>query len=165
MVPANIAVCSAHILNCIFLVESKMKEVAIATCSLGIFNIVLACILLATMDNPAGAGIAWSVAIMLLNAVFLPLYASKIMDIGRFTFLRPLIVCYAVFLMLVGLGYLLTDNWVMPNSFLWIVVTAGAGFIVYFIAIFFLLLDRHEKGIVLSYFPQSLQKMVLRFVH
>ena len=53
----------------------------------------------------------------------------------------------------------------MPISFLWIVVTAGVGFIIYFVVIFFLLLDRHEKGIVLSYFPQSIQKVVLRFVH
>lgn len=165
MVPANLAVCCAHILNCVFLVQSRMREVAIATCLFGVFNIVLACALLIIMGDPVGAGIAWSLSIVLLNALFIPVYTAKIMGADRLMFVKPMILCYAVMAILAGLGMLLNNYWTMPNSFPMIVLTVLLGFIVYFLLIFFLLLSRHEKGIVLSYFPQSIQKAVLRRVH
>ena len=165
MVPANIAVCAMHILNCVYLVHSRLREVAIATCFFGVTNVALACILLAVMQDPVGASIAWSISILLLSAVFMPLFASKIMGVSNFIFLKPIVICYAVFGLLWGAGYFLTEYWTMPSSFLWLIVTVGGGFIVYFILIFFLLLNRNEKSIVLTYMPQSIQNIVLKFIH
>ena len=165
MVPANICVCSMHIIACLFLVESKLKEVSLATCFIGAFNVILACILLAVMDDPIGAAIAWAVSIMLLNAVFIPLYASKIMGISPLTFLKPIVLCYLVFGLIIGAGKLMVQNWTMPSSFLWVASTAFIGFVIYSVLVFFIFLNRSEKGILLTYFPKTFQNLVLKVIH
>ena len=164
MVPANIAVCSMHILNCLYLVQGKLRQVAITTCILGLFNVVLTCILLAVMQDPTGASIAWAIAILSLNAVFMPLFASKIMGFSQLTFFKPIAICYIVFFLLMIAGEFVNNNWTMPSSFFWVVSTVLAGFILYMIIVFFLLLNRHEKGIVLTYLPQSVQNIVLKLM-
>lgn len=164
MIPANISVCSMHILNCLFLVESKLEEVSIATCLIGAANVLLACIMLIIMDDPVAASIAWSVTILALNAVFIPLYAARIMETSPVTFVKPVILCYLVFGLLAGAGELLVGYWTMPSSFLWIASTAFFGFIVYALLVFFLFLDRGEKKIVLTYFPESFQNLVLKMI-
>lgn len=165
MIPANIAVCATRILNCVFLIESRIREVAITTCILGAFNILLACILLAVMDDPVGASIAWSVSILLLNGLFFPLFAAKILDSERMKFIRPMLLCFFVFLILIGLGALLCNYWTMPNRLLPLVVIALVSFIIYSVIAFFLLLNRQEQGTVLTYFPQSFQRFVMKFIH
>lgn len=165
MIPANISVCSMHILNCLFLVESKLKEVSIATCVIGAGNVLLACIMLMVMDDPVAASIAWSISILVLNAVFIPLYAARIMEISPITFVKPVLLCYLVFGLLAGAGLLLVNYWTMPSSFLWIMSTAFIGFIVYALLVFFMFLDRSEKKTVLTYFPESFQNLVLKMIH
>ena len=164
MVPANIAVCSMHILNCLYLVQSKLKQVAVMTCILGLLNVILACTLLAVMQDPIGASIAWAIAILALNAVFMPIFAAKIMGFRILTFIKPIVICYAVFFLLFAAGEVINRYWEMPSSFFWVVSTVMLGFIVYSILIFFITLNRHEKGIVLTYLPQSVQNVVLKLL-
>ena len=165
MIPANISVCSMHILNCLFLVESKLKEVSIATCTIGVINVLLACIMLAIIDDPVGAAIAWALSIMVLNAVYIPVYAAQVMEVNILTFIKPVILCYLTFALLIGAGELLSGYWTMPNSFIWIMITALGGFIVYALLIFFVCLNRNEKKTILTYFPKTFQDLVLKMIH
>ena len=165
MVPANIVVCSMYIMNSMFLIHARLRQVAVVTLLLGLTNVAMACIMLYVMDDPMGASIPWSLTIMLLNGVFFPYYIARVMGVNRFTFFKPVILCYLVFAVLVGVGWLLAQNWTMPSTFLWIIPVFIVGFVVYFTFIFIFLLDRQEKSTVLTYFPQTVQNMVRRFIH
>ena len=126
---------------------------------------ILACIMLMLMDDPVGASIAWSVTILALNAVFIPLYAARIMEVSPVTFVKPVVLCYLVFGLMAGAGALLVNYWTMPSTFLWIMSTALIGFIVYALLVFFLFLNWNEKKTLLTYFPESFQNLVLKMVH
>ena len=164
MVPVNIAVCAMYIMNCVFLMYAKMRQVAIATCLFGLVNIGLACIFLPLSGNPMGASIPWAISMLMLNLVFIPYYIAKTMGLNRLTFVKPIILCYVVFAVLMGIGWFVSERWTMPSSILWIVSTVVVGFAVYFVFIFVFLLNKREKGTVLTYFPQSIQNLVHKII-
>ena len=162
MLPANISVCVMSCMVFIPMIYNKIKEVAIVTCVLGAANIGLGCLFLWIMDDPMGACIPWSITTFALNGIFMPLFVAKIMSKNLLTFVKPIVICYAMFAVLALGGYLLGTVWTMPTSWLWFILTAGVTYLIYIAVIYAFFLNRKEKDALITYLPEKLQSILSR---
>ena len=96
----------------------------------------------------------------LMNVVFYPIFISRLMKVSVMLFIKSLAIDYLAFGILIGLGLLFNHFFELPYGLLWIFISFTLGFIVYFVMIMRLGVRGEERGIVLSYFPQFMQKFL-----
>ena len=159
MIPICVARCCIDILGAVALLYKDARTMGLGTIFFGIMNVILAVILIEFTDlGVYGACIAWVISIGLMNVVFYPVFISRLMDVSIMLFMKSLAVDYLAFGILIGLGLLFNHFFELPYGLLWIMVSFTICFVVYFITIMRLGVRGEERGIVLSYFPQFMQK-------
>ena len=165
MVPLCVARCSMDILGAVAILYRDARTMALGTIALGVLNILLAVILVEFTDlGVFGACIAWDVAIGLLNIVFYPLFIAWLMKTGVKLFMKSLIIDYLAFGILIGIGLLINNYFELPYGWISIGLSFVAGFLVYFVVILRAGLDKEERKIVVTYFPQFLQKHLSKII-
>lgn len=132
---------------------NKMTWPGIITCGMGLVNLGLALFL----AGPAGwgmYGVAVAGAIMLTakNAIFTPIYASRILGKGNGAFLRELVSITALATLTGGLSWWASIIWDLTS---WSkLATTGIGVAAIFaVVVFAAVLSPEEKGLVLSKAP------------
>ena len=165
MIPLCVARCSMDILSSVAIIYKDAKTMGLGTIGLGILNVILAVIFLEFTDwGVFGACIAWDISIGLLNFVFYPVFISRLMKVNIMIFFKSLIIDYLAFGILVSLGLLFNNYFEMPYGWVPIILSFTALFFVYFISIMRIGLNKEERGIVVSYFPQFIQKYISKLV-
>ena len=165
MVPLCVARCSMDILGAVAILYKDARTMALGTIGLGILNIILAVILVKCTDlGVFGAAIAWDIAIGLLNIVFYPLFIARLMRISVKLFMKSLIIDYLAFGILMGLGLLFNNYFELPYGWISIGLSFVLGFVVYFVIILRAGLEGEERKIVVTYFPQFMQKYLIKLV-
>ena len=165
MVPLCVARCSTEILPSVAILYKNARTMGIGTIGLGILNVILAVIFVQFTDlGVYGACLAWDIAIGLLNFVFYPVFISRLMKVSIMIFYKSLINNYVVFGILIGLGLLFNNYFELPYGWGPIILAFVLLFTVYFVTIMRLGLNREERGIVVTYFPQFLQKYLAKLI-
>ena len=165
MVPLCVARCSTEILPSVAILYKNARTMGIGTIGLGILNVILAVIFVQFTDlGVYGACLAWDIAIGLLNFVFYPVFISRLMKVNIMIFYRSLINNYIVFGILIGLGLLFNNYFELPYGWGPIILAFVLLFMVYFVTIMRLGLNKEERGIVVTYFPQFLQKYLAKLI-
>ena len=165
MVPLCVARCSMDILGAVAILYRDARTMALGTIVLGVLNVLLAVILIECTDlGVYGACIAWDIAIGLLNIVFYPLFIAHLMRISVKLFMKSLIIDYLAFGILIGLGLLLNNYFELPYGWISIGISFLIGFAVYFIIILRAGLNGEERKIVVTYFPQFMQRYLSRII-
>ena len=159
MVPLCVARCSMDILPSVAILYKNVRTMGLWTIGLGILNVILAVILIQFTDlGVFGACIAWDISIGLLNFVFYPVFISRLMNVNIMIFFKSLIVDYIAFGILIGLGLLFNNYFELPYGWIPILLSFTAMFIVFAVISMRIGLNKEERGIVVTFFPQFLQK-------
>ena len=165
MVPMCVARCSMEILPSVAIMYKNVRAMGIWTIGLGILNVILAAIFIEFTDlGIYGACLAWNIAIGVLNFVFYPLFVSRLMKINAMMFYKSLVMNYIAFGILIGLGLLFNNYFELPYEWIPIIVAFVAFFLVYFTLIMRVGLSKEERGIVVTYFPQFMQKYLSKLI-
>ena len=165
MVPLCVARCSMDILGAVAILYRDARTMALGTIVLGVLNVLLAVVLIKCTDlGVYGACIAWDIAIGLLNIVFYPLFIAHLMRISVKLFAKSLIIDYLAFGILIGLGLLLNNYFELPYGWISIGISFLIGFVIYFIIILRAGLNGEERKIVVTYFPQFMQRYLSRII-
>ena len=165
MVPLCVARCCMDFLTAVAILYKDARTMGLGTIFLGMLNIVLAVILIECTDlGVFGACIAWDIAIGLLNFVFYPVFISKLMKVNIMIFMKSLIIDYIAFGILIGLGLLFNNYYELPYGWISIMISFTALFVIYFVIILHAGLNKEERGIVVTYFPQFLQKYLNKLI-
>ena len=165
MVPLCVARCSMDILGAVAILYKDARTMAFGTIVLGILNVLLAIVLIECTDlGVYGACIAWDVAIGLLNIMFYPLFIAHLMRIRVTLFMKSLIIDYLAFGILMGLGLLLNNYYELPYGWISVGISFLIGFVVYFIIILRAGLNGEERKIVVTYFPQFMQRYLSKII-
>ena len=165
MVPLCVARCAMEILPSVAILYKNARTMGIGTIGLGILNVILAVIFVKFTDlGVYGACLAWDIAIGLLNFVFYPVFISRLMKVNIMIFYKSLIIDYIAFGILIGLGLLFNNYFVLPYGWIPIIVAFVLLFLVYFTAIMRIGLNKEERGIVVTYFPQFMQRYLAKLI-
>ena len=165
MMPICVVKSSMEILPSVAVVHKNVRNIALGTVAFGILNIILAIVLIQCTDlGVIGACVAWDVSMGLLTFVFYPLTISHLMDISMIIFVKSLIVDYISFGVMVGLGLLFCEYYTLPSGWISIMLSFVSMFLVFFIAAMRLGLNKEERGIVITYFPQFMQKYLSKLI-
>ena len=165
MVPLCVARCGMDILPSVAIMYKNARTMGIGTIGLGILNVILAIILIEFTDlGVFGACVAWNISIGLLNFVFYPVFISRLMKISVKLFVKSLVIDYITFGILIGLGLLFNNYFTLPDGWIPIILSFVALFIVFFVTIMRLGLNKEEREIVVTYFPQFLQKYLSKVI-
>ena len=165
MIPLCVARCSMEILPSVAIMYKNARVMGIGTVGLGILNVILAVIFVEFTDlGVYGACLAWDISIGLLNFVFYPVFISRLMKVNIMIFYKSLIIDYLAFGILIGIGLLFNNYFELPYGWIPIILSFVASFLVFFVIIMRAGLNREERGIVVTYFPQFMQKYLNRLI-
>ena len=165
MIPLCVARCSMDILPSVAIMYKDAKTMGLGTIGLGILNVILAVIFLEFTDlDVLGACIAWDISIGILNFIFYPMLVSRLMKVNILIFFRSLVINYIAFGILIGLGLLFNNYFELPYGWIPIILSFTALFFVYFVTIMRIGLNKEERGIVVTYFPQFMQKYLSKLI-
>ncbi len=165
MVPLCVARCSMDILPSVAIMYKNVRTMGIWTIGLGILNVILAVIFIEFTDlGIYGACLAWNIAIGILNFIFYPVFISRIMNVSIMIFFKSLIINYIAFGILIGLGLLFNSYFELPYEWIPIIIAFFAFFVVYFFLIMLVGLNKEERGIIVTYFPQFMQKYLSKLI-
>jgi O-antigen/teichoic acid export membrane protein len=147
----NLSVLPLFAINIAF---NKVRVPGIITLIMGIGNVLLAFALPLVLGlGYYGVAIAGAIVLTLKNTLFIPWYATKIMEIPSNTFIRSMaagvLATGIVFFMALIIGTLFSIS-----SLAGLMVTCGVFSVIYFIIIWFVGFDHAEKELFTNYFPK-----------
>lgn len=161
MTPICVAKCSMDILGSVAILYNDVKTMGIWTLILGTLNVGLSIVFIKIINlGVIGACIAWGIGIGLLNIVFYPLFMSGLIKINMKVFVKPLVINYLAFLILIGLGVLYENSIGLDYGWVSLIISLSVGFAVFFMVIMGIGLNREERKMVVTYLPQSMQRFI-----
>lgn len=136
---------------------NKVKLPGIVTLSAGVLNFILA-VLLATKTELGiyGVAIAGMIVLTLKNAVFTPIYASKILDIKWTTFFQPIWQTTLTMIFIVALGFPL-QKILKIDSYIELIVVGLGLIIVAFPFIWRIALSKADREFGLNMLPENIR--------
>jgi membrane protein EpsK len=124
-------------------------------------NLILAIVLpLLTGWGFYGVAAAGAIVLTLKNAIFTPWYATRIMGINPWTFTRSMIPGIVIAAILSAIG-LLIGILVPITSLVSLILIGCAMTLVYFLLIWKFSLSKFERGLLRSYLPASLGRLII----
>ncbi|MCR5308534.1 MAG: MATE family efflux transporter [Bacilli bacterium] len=141
-----LAVSCFWVLTNVFIICNKNKIAAIATIIAGALNIVVQ-ICFSFFDAPLFfLPLTSSLLCILLCSVFMPIYASKVVDTKCFPFIKPFIICFLVSLFVGTGGYFISFFSTINSWLMFILIAIGYGILVLPIYFFLIIgLDNLKK--------------------
>lgn len=159
MLPVEVAVCTSNALVNVPVVYEKLRPVAIATIAFGILNVAFTMAILEFTDlGVLGACVSWAISMALLKLLFYPLYTSRLIVGDRRLFSRPMLWSYMSFGVLLILGILLTEVFILPTTWGAVIISALGGMVVYALFVIRFMFSREERGVMKSFLPGFVQK-------
>lgn len=141
----------------------KVRPVALMNCLTGIINVLLAISLPLIFNNGIyGVGIAYAVAVILMSAIFQPLYNAHILQSSYTSFMTPMF--YGVFSY-----FILTCILLIVTQFVTVSTIAGLIFscsligILYCIVLRFIL-SKRDRELIYSLIPSLLRKHIPKWL-
>ena len=161
-IPICLAKCVMNILGSIPVIYAKVKPVSISTCLIGGINILLAIVFLSFTDTGVyGVCVAWGISVLILDALYYPIFISKLTGMKVTVFYKPLVVNYLMFGLFIALGLLLNQYYTLPSTWLALIATSVTGFAIYIVILFRLGLNNEEKKVISGYFPRSIGRLIV----
>lgn len=165
MIPACLSKCVVNILEYVPIIYARIRPIAILTCVVGVANIVASIILVNFTDiGVNGVCLIWSLSILALNVIVYPIITADMIGISRLTFYKPMAINYIVFTILLVAGMCLCTVYTLPATWLAIILSAMLTYAVYLLVIFRFGLNRTEKGVMITYFPQRVRGMMAKIM-
>lgn len=158
MLPAEICVCVASPMICIPTVHARLRNTAMVTVALGLFNVILAMIFVWIGWGTLGVCVAWTISMVMLKMIYYPACASKLTSGTYGRYVRSLLYAYAVFAMAVAIGFCLTQFYTLPTTWLAVLSSAAIGFAIYLVIMFKFMFDDDEKRMMGTFLPGFLQR-------
>jgi len=155
--------------GCLFLVQSsccasinaaylRVRMPAYANLVGGGINISLA-LLLSPYIGIYGVALATTVASFFISGFFSPMYGAHILKKPIFTFMKPAFAGYAIFCILLICGYVFTSI-VTVNGIITTCMSGGLFAIVYCIIIWFVIMKKEERVLLLTIIPPAISKFI-----
>ncbi len=161
-IPVCLTKCVFNILGSVPVIYAKLRPVSISTCIIGAMNILMMIAFLSFTDTGVyGVCVAWSISMLALDAVYYPIFISKLTGIKIIKFYKPLFLNYIIFGAFILLGILLNHYYTLPSTWLALITTSVIGFLIFMIALFRIGLNKEEKKIISSYFPKSIRHLIV----
>ena len=162
MVPIEVTVCAVSAYLQVPIAYMQVRPVAAATIVTGLINILGAILVILFTDyGVLGVCIVWSASMLLLKVGFFPTYCSRLTKSSIVGMLKPIVLSNAVFVMLLGVFYAVTEFYTLPSTWLAILLLFFIGFVLFFIVSLRFLYSRDEKTMIVSFLPGFVQ----RFIH
>jgi membrane protein EpsK len=156
----NLAVLPLFGLNIAF---NKVRLPGIVTLSLGVFNIGLAIVFVKFGWGALGIAAASAIVLTAKNMIFTPIYAAIIQKLPWWKFMPIMMPGGIAALSTAGITYGMTR---LVNLYSWFVLIAVLGIIslLYVLIVYFLVLDRDDRKLLVALLPSEKTKHILGFM-
>lgn len=153
----------AGVLETIPTIMLKVNQAAAITMATGVFNIVLAIVLLNVTDwGILSIAVAYLVAMFLRNGLIFPVFIARIMGHGSLTFLMPMLAGYVVFLFALGYDCLFSVFWDVQGTFISLFASFMVMFCLFIFMVFRFLLTKHDKEMLSQALPAKASRLFIR---
>ena len=161
MIPAEVAICAVSALTQVPIVFKAMRPAAMATCIMGLVNVLGAVAVLTFTDiGVLGVCATWVVSMLVLKIGFYPYYTNHLVGGGVWRYVSPIVGCYGVFVMLLVAFWALTRSFDMPASWIPVLLAFFAGFAIFFVVAMRFFFNRGERGTIVTYLPRFVQRVI-----
>ena len=162
MVPIEVTVCAVSAYIQVPIAYMQVRPVAAATIITGLVNIVGAVLVIQFTDyGVLGVCVVWSLSMLLLKVGFFPTYCSRLTRSGIVGMLKPIVISNAVFVVLLGIFYVINEFYTLPSTWFAILFLFFICFALFFVLSLRFLYSRDEKSMIVSFLPGFVQ----RFIH
>lgn len=159
MILVQVAGCCTNAVSTIPTLMLKVRPVALMTVMIGVVNIALGAILMTYTDlGSLGAGLAWMVSIVFMDAIFYPLFTAKILSVNKSSYYRPMLSGYMALALCLVCCELFDIAFTLPGTWTSILISFGIGFVLYFTLMVKFGFKGDEKEVIVSILPRLSKK-------